>query len=212
MIIKLRKTIKYIGFSALAGCSLIFLSCRMLRADVQTLAANIPFNIEVNGDEEDLSAKVPGGFTVAIEAGDNTAGNNVKTPMPEAASYIFYSADEGNFEIEYTIPGDYIYRIYQKAEGTRDAEIDDTVYEATVRVVNTNDGGLEYEIWAYPEKEGEVCEKAKNIVFKNRIFEDTDVKTGDAGSLFLQAAFALGSVSAAVIAVHIIKNRRENDV
>ena len=209
MNIKTKSKKMYICFMirALAVIAFISLSCRPLRADgTKSVTAEIPIYFEADGAKEALCSKVPDGFTAVIEADGNTAGRDVETPMPGKTSYVFYGDGERSFEIEYVIPGDYRYRIYQKESGVSDIKTDDTVYEVTVRVVNSAEGGLEYEIWANVLSSD--SKKVERIVFKNHFFEDTDVKTGDPGCLLLTSVFVSSLALSAVFTRSLIKSRR----
>ena len=72
----------------------------------------------------------------------------------------------GSFaSIEYTVPGDYVYRVYQIAGKTEGMTYDTSTYQVTVRVVNTETGGLTAEIWAV---KNDSDQKVDSINFDNQ--------------------------------------------
>ena len=126
-----------------AGLLLAFLAAFLLMPNVAdaegySCTVSIPAEVSVTG-ESAPSEK----FTVLLEE----EGENV--PMPEQTEAVIQ--DSGNVQfgpITYTAPGDYRYRVFQKAGTTEDFTYDTTAYTVTVRVVNNGNGGLAAEIWA----------------------------------------------------------------
>lgn len=118
-------------------------------------------------------------------------------------------------EVSHTsAPGDYHYNISQKAGSAANYIYDTAVYTVTVRVVNSEDGGLTVEVWA--AKNG-AADKAEAIVFNNEYKAPSDSKTpeklestpktGDGADVRL--FMALTALSAATLALIGWKTRRE---
>ena len=102
----------------------------------------IPATVQVRGD------RIPSGevYEVVMEA--ITKGAPEAEKMEEKVT----GAGKVTFgPIHYTAPGDYQYRIYQKAGTTKRFTYDNTVYIVTVRVQNDEEGGLAAELWAVKE-------------------------------------------------------------
>ena len=105
--------------------------------------ATLPVEVREEGSD------IPQGteYTVRIKALDDA-------PMPEKDSVTM--TGEGKAElgpITYTVPEDYCYEVWQEADDRDHFTFDDTVYTVTVRVTNTQEGGLEAQIWAIREGE-----------------------------------------------------------
>ncbi len=116
----------------------------------------IPATVKVSGK------KIPSGevYEVVMEA--------ITKGAPEAEKMEEKVTGEGKVTfgpIHYTEPGDYQYRIYQKAGTTKRFTYDDTVYIVTVRVQNDEEGGLAAELWAV--KEGTES-KIDEVQFQNK--------------------------------------------
>ena len=117
--------------------------------------ATLPVEVREEGSD------IPQGteYTVRIKALD-------EAPIPEEDRVTI--TGEGKAElgpITYTVPEDYCYEVWQEADDRDHFTFDDTVYTVTVRVTNTQEGGLEAQIWAI--REGEEA-KSDEIVFENR--------------------------------------------
>ena len=86
-------------------------------------------------------------------------------PMPEKSNGTVQGSGQIVFgPITYTVPGDYHYSISQKAGNAANYTYDTSVYAVTVRVVNSEDGGLTAEVWAV--KDGG-SDKTEAITFNN---------------------------------------------
>lgn len=129
-------------------------------------------------------------------------------PMPSKAEIVGKGSGKVSFgPIVYTVPEDYQYRIYQKEGNAENFIYDKTVYTVTVRIVNTDDGGLEAQIWAV--KDG-AEDKTGRILFTNLYQppETSVVKTGDTASA---DSYILLLLCSAVIGISLLtrKMRRE---
>ena len=116
--------------------------------------ATLPVEVREEGSD------IPQGteYTVRIKALDDA-------PTPEKDSVTMTGEGKAKLgPITYTVPEDYCYEVWQEADDRDHFTFDDTVYTVTVRVTNTQEGGLEAQIWAI--KEGE--EAKSEIVFENR--------------------------------------------
>mgnify|MGYP003195639170 CR=1 FL=1 len=82
---------------------------------------------------------------------------------------------KGSFEeMRYTRPGDYKYTVYQLKGENKEVIYDDSVYEVTVRVVNTQENGLAAEVWAVKDQSDQ---KTDEIKFINQYKETTTATT-----------------------------------
>lgn len=119
----------------------------------------------------------------------------------------------------YTVPGDYHYSISQKVGNAANYTYDTSVYSVTVRVVNSEDGGLAAEVWAF--KDGG-SNKVEEITFSNeykapeepKVPEDpkkpvvtTAPQTGDMANVNL--FIGLLAASALVLVLIVLKTRRD---
>lgn len=134
---------------------------------------NIPVKVQVDG------SGIPDGneYTVILTADSST-------PMPADA----VDSEDGKKTVEkkvvnggevsfgpitYTAPGDYSYTIHQEAVPRDHFTYDTTVYNVTVRVTNTENGGLTAEIWAYRDGEAD-GEKVWEFLFQNHYSRPAD--------------------------------------
>ncbi len=88
---------------------------------------------------------------------------------PKAAADTITTAADGNggtFVIAIDEPGEYHYRIWQKAGGDTDIVYDDTIYTGTVEVMINEDGTLSSMIVFNDDKEAGV--KPDKVIFQNR--------------------------------------------
>lgn len=136
------------------------LLCSLLFTD-QALAAengctvNIPVYVETKNITEEKNIQ----YKVTITA--ETEG----IPMPVQNSLLVHEGSCAEFgPITYSVPGDYKYRITQKAGKEEYYKYDTSIYRVTVRIVNAQDGNLKAEIWA--QKDGGK-EKKEEIRFTN---------------------------------------------
>ena len=130
----------------------------------------IPATVQVSGD------RIPSGevYEVVMEA--ITKGAPEAEKMEEKVT----GAGKVTFgPIHYTAPGDYQYRIYQKAGTTKRFTYDNTVYIVTVRVQNDEEGGLAAELWAV--KEGTES-KIDEVQFQNKYKAPNNGGGGGGGS------------------------------
>ena len=174
-------------------------------AEENECTVTLPVSVEVSH----TSAPVDTEFEVLLMSADADA------PMPEISSGTVKGAGRIVFgPISYRAPGDYHYNISQKTGSTANYIYDTAVYTVTVRVVNSEDGGLTAEVWA--AKNG-AADKAEAIVFNNEYKAPSDSKTpeklestpktGDGADVRL--FMALTALSAATLALIGWKTRRE---
>lgn len=149
--------------SAIAAVLILF-PFRVWAADA-TCSATIPFESIMQGNPIEQTAS-----KIILEAEQEGA------PLPNQTEIVLKKAGKGEFgPITYTTPGDYRYKVYQKAEDKEYFAYDSTVYTVTVRILNGEEGGLKAEIWAIKEKNQN---KADSIKFTNRYQKpDTGGKT-----------------------------------
>lgn len=164
----------------------------------------LPVETVVTGENAPAGEK----FQIVLEAAEEGA------PMPEKTIAEVKDTGKTSFgPIRYTVPGDYQYRVSQKAGDTKNFTYDETVYTVTVRVTNAEDGGLNAEIWAI--KDGEQ-NKTDAIKFTNsykapeKPKTDT-VKTGDNQNFILWAGLAAAAVLLLVVWVVIKRHRSETE-
>lgn len=135
-------------------CAVLFFPCQVL-AEGYSISTSIPVEVEVSGD----SIPKGMGYKVMLEAVTKDA------PMPEKTVLTIKNGGKAEFgPIEYTVPEDYQYKIYQLDGKAERFTYDKTVYLVTVRIVNDGRGGLKSEIWAV--KEGNE-KKTDAIRFRN---------------------------------------------
>lgn len=124
-------------------------------ADAYRCSISIPVQVTVSGDTAPQEEYT---FTMEKETAD--------APMPENNMLIIGGSGSGSFaSIEYTVPGDYVYRVYQIAGKNDGMTYDTSTYQVTVRVVNTETGGLTAEIWAV---KNDSDQKVDSINFDNQ--------------------------------------------
>lgn len=124
-------------------------------ADAYRCSINIPVQVTVSGDTAQQE-----GYTFTIEK------ETADAPMPESNVLTINGTGSGNFaSIEYTEPGDYVYRVYQITGKTEGMTYDTSSYQVTVRVVNAENGGLAAEIWAVKNDSNQ---KVDSIRFDNQ--------------------------------------------
>lgn len=157
-------------------CVMIFFLTFLLRTQIIDAAENehkctiaIPVSVELKGNAESIMPEV---FQYRLEE------QNVNTPTEAMLSKITVNKAEittGSFDkISYTKPGDYEYRVYQLKGNNKNIVYDDSVYEVTVRVINTKDGSLTAEVWAVKD---ESEQKVDEIKFINNHKENVQVAT-----------------------------------
>lgn len=179
-------------------------------AEERECTVTIPTSVEVSG----TSAPSDTEFEVVLTSLDTGA------PMPEKSN----GTVQGSGQIvlgpmTYTVPGDYHYSISQKVGNAANYTYDTSVYSVTVRVVNSEDGGLAAEVWAF--KDGG-SNKVEEITFSNeykapeepKVPEDpkkpvvtTAPQTGDMANVNL--FIGLLAASALVLVLIGLKARRD---
>ncbi len=118
-------------------------------------AVTIPASVEVSG----TSAPSDTEFEVVLTSLDTGV------PMPEKSNGTVQGSGQIVLgPVTYTVPGDYHYSISQKVGNAANYTYDTSVYSVTVRVVNSEDGGLAAEVWAV--KDG-ASDKVEKITFSN---------------------------------------------
>lgn len=187
-------------FFALA---VILLFPGQVRAAEKSCTISIPAETTVSGESAPSGTE----FEIVLEAVDPDC------PMPEKTSVTVKDSGKINLgPITYTVPEDYHYRVYQKTGNAKNFTYDKTAYTVTVRVVNTEDGGLSAEIWAI--KDGSE-NKTDRISFSNSYKapkapaapSDPTIKTGDSGDVYLWTGLFAAAL-AAVVLVLAVRRRR----
>lgn len=124
-------------------------------AEERECAVTIPASVEVSG----TSAPSDTEFEVVLTSLDTGV------PMPEKSNGTVQGSGQIILgPVTYTVPGDYHYSISQKVGNAANYTYDTSVYSVTVRVVNSEDGGLAAEVWAV--KDG-ASDKVEEITFSN---------------------------------------------
>lgn len=134
----------------------LLLWCMAMVSSAQGTSCTVDIPVEVQTSRAGLPAEAE--YGAVIEAVTEGA------PMPEETAVPFTEGKAKLGPITYTVPADYQYRVYQKAEEQEDITFDSTIYTVTVRVVNDKEGGLTAEVWAV--REGST-EKAESVLFTN---------------------------------------------
>lgn len=136
--------------------------------EMQECSIAIPISVEVKSDTGNIE---PEKFEYGMESMDES---------PAEVRFASIDVDKvgviaGRFEaVSYTRPGDYKYRVYQFKGDNKDMLYDTSIYEVTVRVLNTEDGGLNAKVWAV---RNESEEKVDEIKFINKHKETTQATT-----------------------------------
>ncbi len=190
-------------------------------------AISIPIAVELKGD-----GTVPQEFNFILESLDGEDSEKKQLSITTNKKGV----TTGRFaEINYTEPGDYRYKVYQQKGNSENVIYDDSVYEVTVRVVNTQDDGLIAEIWAVKD---ESEQKVDEIRFMNHYkgnsqattqttpetndhttvktitrssIGSTSAKTGDKSNLFLWSAVAFSSIMCVFLFVVTGKRRKTKE-
>ena len=179
-------------------------------AEERECTVTIPTLVEVSG----TSAPSDTEFEVVLTSLDTGA------PMPEKSNGTVQGPGQIVLgPMTYTVPGDYHYSISQKVGNAANYTYDTSVYSVTVRVVNSEDGGLAAEVWAF--KDGG-SNKVEEITFSNeykapeepKVPEDpkkpvvtTAPQTGDMANVNL--FIGLLAASALVLVLIGLKARRD---
>lgn len=129
----------------------------------------IPISVEMKVNAGNIKSEV---FEYALESADENS--STETIFSEVA-VTQEGITKGSFkEMRYTRPGDYKYTVYQLKGKNKEVIYDDSVYEVTVRVVNTQEGGLAAEVWAVKDQSDQ---KVDEIKFVNQYKETTTSTT-----------------------------------
>ena len=156
---------------------------------MEEVAVEIPFTIENASG------------TVVIEAIDGA-------PLPEKTEYVDVTA--GKIVLSYGEPGDYAYKIYQKAGTQQDVTYDGTVYDVIVSVFVNEKGGLYTVVTVSVPGDST---KPDSLVFTNILPEPKD-PTGNANTpatgdqTHLSGWIMLAAVSFAGVLVIVPVSRR----
>lgn len=129
----------------------------------------IPILVEVKGNARNIKSEI---FKYGLEAVDE---NSPAEAMFSEVTVTQEGITKGSFkEMRYTRAGDYKYTVYQLKGENKEVIYDDSVYEVTVRVVNTQEGGLVAEVWAVKDQSDQ---KVDEIKFVNQYKETTTATT-----------------------------------
>lgn len=137
---------------------LVLLPLRAFAEDY-SCTASIPVRVTLTGE-------IDTEFVIRISTEENA-------PMPEKEALTIRGSGKVTFEaITYTAPGDYHYTVAQQEGREPYLTYDDTVYHVTVRVSNTEEGGLAPEIWAVKDQQ---TDKTPELLFAN-IYDPSGTK------------------------------------
>lgn len=187
----------------------------------------IPVSIELRGNTENIE---PEKFECVMEPSDeNLPGKVLFNEITLNKTGII----TGHFdEIHYTKPGDYKYNVYQTKGNNKNIVYDDSMYEVTVRVVNTETGGLTAEVWAVKNESEQKVDEIKFTNYYNGItpattesqpdttnhtttntitrssIGTTSPKTGDNSNLFRWGAIAIISLTCIFLFLFIGRIRK----
>ena len=147
---KIRKSLAAILTLAMVG-AMLFPAAAFAQEPV---SVTIPVEIRVSGSSVPADTE----YKLVIEGLDHA-------PMPEANMITIKDGGSASFgPIQYTVPDDYQYRIYQDSEEKDRFTYDKTVYTITVQITNDSNGGLSANIII--GKEGSSA-KSGDMVFNN---------------------------------------------
>lgn len=110
---------------------------------------------------EDMMTAIP--FTVEYAPGTVTIEALKGAPEPKQAT--FSDAEKGSFELSFTEPGDYEYRIYQHAGNKAGVIYDTTVFEVGIYVRVNADGHLYHTVIVSMDDDSH---KPSEIIFRNK--------------------------------------------
>ena len=152
----------------------------------------IPVSVEMKGNAGNIKSEV---FEYALEPADENSSTEAVFSEVEVTQE---GITKGSFkEMRYTRPGDYKYTVYQLKGESKDVIYDGSVYEVTVRVVNTQEGGLATEVW-YKETTTATTEAINNTIHHtttNTITKSSigtsSSKTGDKSNVMLWGGIAI---------------------
>lgn len=145
---------------------------------MQVFAAEYQCSLDIPVEVQVTGSSIPSGneYTVIIEK----TKEDPDVPMPEVTEITIKDGGTLKFgTITYTRPDDYLYRIYQKKGNTPNFTYDETVYTVTVRVLNDENGGLRWEMWAVRDDSDK---KTQEIRFENHYSKPSDPEEEDHGN------------------------------
>lgn len=151
-------------------------------------------------------------YTLVLEAVDNA-------PLPEETELSVTGAGTVSFgPVTYTTPGDYNYKVTQKAGSTENMTYDTAVIDVTVRVLCNEEGNLEANIWAIRDGNEQ---KLDEIKFTNTYTEPekktvthidntkkSTPKTGDTSEIYMWSLIT-GTTVLLLAALLIVGFRRK---
>lgn len=216
-------------FCILSICFLFSLQIKNVYAaeNERKCSISIPISVEMRSETGNV---IPETLEYVLEQPDSSEETEV------LFSEIFVNKTgitTGSFkEMSYTEPGDYKYQVYQSKGTNKDMVYDDSVYEVTVRVVNTETGGLAAEIWAVKNESEQKVDEIKFVNYYNETTQATteskpntthhttntitkssigtsSPKTGDKSNLMLWSAVA--AVSALCIFLFVLAGKRRKE-
>lgn len=107
-------------------------------------------------------------YEIAIESQSNNA------PVPASDTLSITESGTGEFTIEITEPGTFVYKVYEKTGTDINIVYDDTVYFVTVFVTNTEENSLNYAVAAI---NAEKNTKNDKVTFKDVLSSDIVITT-----------------------------------
>lgn len=138
----------------------------------EAVTATIPVNLTLTGSRP-ATADV---FSIILEA------KNASNPMPQGAvngKYTLPMSDDGtgadtaNLVISFDRVGIYEYSVHQQDLGDPDCYQDGSIYDMTIYITNTPEGGLAINVAIY--RRGDETATKCDIVFGNRYANPTTV-------------------------------------
>lgn len=159
---------------------------------------------------EEIRAMIP--FTVKNTTGTVVIEAAEGAPLPHRT--VFEEVSEGIFELSFSEPGDYFYKVYQVPQTEKGVTYDATVYEVCVSVFVGEDGELYTAVAANEEGSSE---KADELLFENTPPETTETstsenpsppKTGDDSRLGLWIALMIASLFVLIMCIPMRKKAK----
>lgn len=126
---------------------------------------------------------------------------------------------KGQFEVSYTYPGDYHYKVSQREGSDASTKYDKTIYDVDVYVTEDDDGVLHTEVIAYKAGKKEKTDSAAYVNEKpssDDSHDDTDlsntssfsnVKTGDETHIMEFVVLAFISLFIILILLYVIRKK-----
>lgn len=147
----------FILFVSFVALFVIFPVCVEASTSYTPVSAQIPFQCR----KPDIDREMP--YTIILD----TVSTNA--PQPKASKLSLIGGQNGNFEINVTEPGTYIYRIAQKKGSVEKAVYDEKEYDVYLYVTNDDSKELAYTLSVV---ERNTANKPDDIVFANQFEED----------------------------------------